>query len=764
MSQTDRQLFDLLPAVYRLRDAAVAGTIPSPAGEAPMGPLQAVLALLAEQLDALQDDLDQLYDDQFIETCAEWVVPYIADLIGDRPVHGVTAQTISQRAQVANTIHYRRRKGTVKMLEQLARDVTGWPAHAVEYFQVLATTQYLNHVRLGNLSYTGLRDEAVLELIDTPFDTMAHTADVRRIASRRGKYNIANIGLFLWRLEPFDITGGQPFALIGTEPGLFTFNPIGLDQPLFNPARSAQDFTHLAGESDVPGPLRRRPLFTELEAHRAALAASKTPEELYFGSSPVFQVFTQQLDGSFEPIDPANIFICTMTDWPRPTSAGQVVVDPVLGRLSFMFPPPPAVRVSYTYAFSAPMGGGPYDRQVRVGDWLPVSEPNVTFQCGVTQNKAVRDAAPNDPLVATLDEALAAWHAYSSSTTDPAPFGIIAIMDSATYRENLSIRVPKGTRLAIVAGDWPQREVEAEGLTLEKRLPGDLTPVGVRPVVAGTIEITGTPPAGQTSGGPAHEFILDGLLVTGSVTVMDGDLLRLRISDCTLVPAGGGLSVQAEAGEGVHNRFLVVHIENSIFGSLQLGLVVPSLEISGSIITNGMAGEPTQPTISANGTDTTINTTTVFGMTEVRSLNAQDSIFTGIVTVQRGQVGCVRYCYLPPGSRTPRPYRCQPDRAAGAALTEALNANPNVSNTTQNDIIQDTQTRVVPQFSSVHYGDPDFAQLSLACAVEIRTGAEDDSELGAFHNLFQPQRETNLRIRLDEYLRFGMEAGIFYVT
>ena len=36
--------------------------------------------------------------------------------------------------------------------------------------------------------------------------------------------------------------------------------------------------------------------------------------------------------------------------------------------------------------------------------------------------------------------------------------------------------------------------------------------------------------------------------------------------------------------------------------------------------------------------------------------------------------------------------------------------------------------------------------------------------MGAFHYLFQPQRETNLRVRLDEYLRFGLEAGIFYAT
>jgi hypothetical protein len=36
--------------------------------------------------------------------------------------------------------------------------------------------------------------------------------------------------------------------------------------------------------------------------------------------------------------------------------------------------------------------------------------------------------------------------------------------------------------------------------------------------------------------------------------------------------------------------------------------------------------------------------------------------------------------------------------------------------------------------------------------------------MGAFHALYQPQRESNLRIRLDEYLRFGLEAGLFFET
>ena len=55
-----------------------------------------------------------------------------------------------------------------------------------------------------------------------------------------------------------------------------------------------------------------------------------------------------------------------------------------------------------------------------------------------------------------------------------------------------------------------------------------------------------------------------------------------------------------------------------------------------------------------------------------------------------------------------------------------------------------------------------MANCALSCPAQIRAGADDEAEMGAFHNLFQPQRETNLRVRLDEYLRFGLEAGIFY--
>jgi hypothetical protein len=90
-----------------------------------------LLAVLAEQIGAVEGSVEQLYDDLFIETCAEWVVPYIGDLVGHRALHGgAHGAAASGRAEVAHTIAFRRRKGTASMLEQLARDVTGWSARA----------------------------------------------------------------------------------------------------------------------------------------------------------------------------------------------------------------------------------------------------------------------------------------------------------------------------------------------------------------------------------------------------------------------------------------------------------------------------------------------------------------------------------------------------------------------------------------------------------------------------------------------------------
>jgi len=116
----NERLYNLLPAIYRIRDAEQ--------GE----PLRALLGVVEEEFLAIEQDIAGLYEDLFIETCDEWVIPYIGDLLNVHGVHPISARAGSLRSYVANTIAYRRRKGTAAVLEQVARDITGWPAHAVE--------------------------------------------------------------------------------------------------------------------------------------------------------------------------------------------------------------------------------------------------------------------------------------------------------------------------------------------------------------------------------------------------------------------------------------------------------------------------------------------------------------------------------------------------------------------------------------------------------------------------------------------------------
>src|SRR5215472_1488233 len=235
MSTSSPGLFEQLPALYRLRDAQLAQSLtllttaesaqlqtlralPPPlspdqqaqldllTAKAARGPLQSLLMLIDEQFQLLADDLLQRYDDQFIETCAPWVIPYLGDLIGYQPVNGIAPAVANPRAEVANTVSFRRRKGTVLVLEQLARDVTGWGAHAVEFFKVLADTQYMNHIRPCNHYAPDLRRWEPREYMDTGFDGTAHTVDVRRVASERGRYGIQNVGIFLWSLNSYSLT------------------------------------------------------------------------------------------------------------------------------------------------------------------------------------------------------------------------------------------------------------------------------------------------------------------------------------------------------------------------------------------------------------------------------------------------------------------------------------------------------------------------------------------------------------------------------
>ena len=726
MSFDVERLYGLLPAIYRVRD------------DEEKLPLKDVLSVIAEQVAVVEEDLAQLYDDQFIETCAEWVVPYLGDLVGARGLYDLRG-AVSQRAQVANTLMYRRRKGTAAVLEQVARDVTGWSANAVEFFQVLATTQHMNHVRPNNLSSPDLRQWEPLERANTPFESMSRTADVRRIASRRGKHNIPNVGIFLWRVGAYSLTKSPAYKLAPevVSDRRYRFSPLGNDVQLFNRPETESQIAQLADPANVPIPISRRVLDSYLEE--------------YYGRSVLL------FEGADE-VPLGSVLVCDLSDWVRKPQT-KYAIDPVLGRIAAPEnrDAPSDLRVTYHYGFSADIGGGEYGRN------LPPYPPGAT----------VESVGPPTSLQQALDTVSAG--------------GFVDITDSGRYRETLSIHVG----------------AEDEGIEIRAR-------DGRRP----SIELEDTL---DISGAENTEVTLDGLLISGAaLRVASEGLRRLRLRHCTLVP---GLSID-EAGlpqapsmpsltvEAVNTS---VEIEHCIVGGLRVA-DGNRVRITNSIVDAGESRVPlavninsadaaeldalpeigpataeailrrrrakgpfrsvnelqevpgigpatlpkVEPFVTVGAAESSVAYAALDGEGPGGMLRVEDStiigklhtglmelasntIFLADLNCKRLQQGCVRFSYLPTTSRAPRRYHCRPED-------------------------EDEAVRVQPQFSSLRYGDPGYCQLSSLCAAQIRQGADDGAEMGAFHDLHQPQRESNLRVRLEEYLRFGLEAGVFYAS
>jgi len=751
------RLFGLLPAVHRIRDAEE--------GE----PLRALLGVIGEQFALMEEDLDRLYDNFFIETCEEWVVPYLGDLLGVEGVIPTDAGVFTQRGYVANTLAYRRAKGTAAVLEQLARDVTGWPAKAIEYFDRLATTVHMNHERRSDVAFVEVRDMDATELGGGPFDPAAHTVDVRHIDTERGRHNIPNVGIHLWRLQsyvvPLDMEERGPERLVigGAEArpveastaageGRFWVNPLGVDAPLFNVPRAERAITELAAEANVPGALRRLPLHDELERRRQAIADGVGFDALWFDDrQPVIRV---SLDDAEVPAE--RIVICDLGDpdtpipegWPRPpaqktyrrsaddelrTQQISVAVDPVRGRVALPAGETAAsVQLGHAYGLAGDLGGGPYDRRGSLVKALPPRGSDAPrWQIGVT--KGVRGTMPDD-LVGTLGEALDAWNGEP-----PGTWGVIAVMDSRSYEEDLVVRIPVGSRLVIAAADWPPDE-GAGSLGVRLRTVGRVGPSGLRPHLLGKLEVEGEP------GGEAGALMLDGLLLEEDVTVKPGNLGSLRLAHTTVAPRTATLRVDADDVAGKRNNDLSVTLERAICGPVTLDSGIQGLDATDSIFDAGI-GALTSSTELAEGAgaqaidapDVRLDGCTVLGRTSARTLHASNCLFTSIVEVERRQTGCVRYSYLPVASVVPRRFRCEPRDEAAAK-------------------------RVAPTFTSVTHGEPGYGQLGRRLAPELAHGADDDGEVGAFHFLQQPQRLANLEGRLDEYLRFGLEAGVFLVT
>ncbi|WP_419661825.1 hypothetical protein Dvar_22580 [Desulfosarcina variabilis str. Montpellier] len=744
MSTTIDRLYELIPDIYRIRD--------NEKGE----PLRALLQVIAEQVNLVEEDIRQLYDNWFIETCEDWVVPYIGDLIGYQPVHeaGEPGEVATEqgrarnkilipRRDVANSIRYRRRKGTLALLELLANDVAGWPARAVAFHKLLGWTQALNHPRPEQGRTMDLRDGDALDLLDGPFDQIGHTVDVRRIGSAHipGRHNIPCVGLFVWRLKSYSITHAPAYCVEKVvDVHCYTFSALGNDIPLYTRPEQETAPTTIAGELNLPVPIRRR-AFEErgMEAgrgyHRASSDYYGLVGDTFIGKSLAIWAPDWPEKGAQQPVPRTSILPADLSGWQYQPRRGQLAVDPVLGRISFppRQPPKKGVWVSYHYGFSADMGGGEYDR--------PVSQPDNSVITRVSGQNELRTAL--EPWKAAPD----------GEVPEDQPFhAVIEIMDSGAYVLPIYITLK------------PEHSLQIRAAT------------GKRPLVRLLDWQTNLPDYLSVSGGQGSRFTLDGMLVAGQGIQVEGDPTSVTIRHSTLVP-GWSLDPDcepyrpAEPSLTVFNAYPCIVIEHSIVGSIQINIDEVTrdpiqIRVSDSIIdaTGADCDSPRCEAIGAAGlafahARLQVLRSTVIGSVLTHAVClGENSIFMGRVTVARRQIGCMRFSYVTPGSSTPRRYHCQPD------LVKKIAEDKYPTKNKQETAKASEERRVRPRFSSMRYGQPTYCQLADSCAGEIKRGADDESEMGAFHHLYQPQREANLRARLDAYTPAGMEPGIIMVT
>lgn len=750
MSAHPDRLYELMPVVYRMRDAEQ--------GYA----LRDFLRVLSRQANVLEEDIARLYRNWFIETCDDWVVPYIGDLLGYTLLpeaatlgeDGAPAlrlgRVLAPRADIANTIDARRRKGTLSLLQDLARDAAGWPAHPVEFYRLLGWMQHLDHQhphRGGNadLRRPGRLQDLAFE--HGAFDPFAHTVDVRRMASRytRGRFGIPDVGVFVFRLRSYPVTTTQAF-IADVSTNCMTFSALGNDTPLFQQPEPL-GATAISHERHLPLPLRR---YRYAERGKKADYAKVSPALYGEGKSTLLWAPDWPSKGDGMPVSIERLIPADLSNWKGQVPRGRVAIDPECGRL--MFPanqrPKRGAWVSYCYGFAADLGGGEYARAVSelenatryvVHTTLPGSGPQQTsWPAGH---------------FGSITDALAAW--TQAKTTVPAgqtpPRAlIIELAESGVYEGSIDIQLGAGEAMQLRAAER------------------------TRPVLRLLDIRASQPDAFRVLGGAGSRLLLDGLLITGRGIDVQGnsdgdangaageDLCELQIRHCTLVP-GWSLHCNCdpkrpgEASITLDSSRATLRIEYSIVGSIavisppQRG-EPPQLSLCDSILdATGMQrialGAPDEAVAYI---EASFRRCTVIGEVQAHSvLLAEDSIFTSPLRVLRRQRGCVRFCYVPDGSRTPRRFHCQPDLALDAA---------------SQDQRPGEQQRVVPQFCSLRYTAPDYARLADGCCEEIRSGASDHAQMGVYHDLYEPQREANLAVRLNEYTPAGIDAGILFAS
>jgi hypothetical protein len=556
------------------------------------------------------------------------------------------------------------------------------------------------------------------------FNSVARTAEMRRPESGAGRYNIPNIGIFLFRLRSLSLTAVPLTPHPGDASGRkFRVNPLGADLRLFRTAEPEDDISHLAEPINVPAPLSVRLMALAVRAARVSTVPAPDAR-LDDDYGPGESIVLMRPGNPPTVVSVAQIRICDLRDaldgggnpiWnhetPVPAAAkegvppGMIGLDPERGRVLLGAPADGPLLATFHYGTAREVGGGEYARSPS-GDGLAIQ----------------RSVAGSNPLQPQLD-AIAGG-------------GRLLVGDSLTYVQTPVFKVD-----AVTAAGAPGLEVVVAARAAPNR---------TRPLIAagGTVTL---------SVGARGRLVLDGLVISGGALQLaaaaDDEPRELVLRDCTLVPGrrlnpdGSAVSPGAPSLIVAH-PFATVTLLRCIVGPLRV-VGDANVTLEECIVDAGAAENVAYAGDVAGsvGAELTVKECTLIGTVHTKLLRlASDSIFfahagapgsIAPLVAERRQEGCARFCYLPPDSLTPRRFRCVP---------------------------ADDDQALLPHFTSLRYGDPGYCQLRSATDPSIREGAHDGGEMGVLHALFQPQRETNLRVRLDEYLRFGLHAGLFYAT
>jgi hypothetical protein len=785
------ELFNRLPEIYRIRDAE----------QVPPGQLEAYLAVIEEAFGTVHENIESLYHDLFIDTCDDWVVPYLADLLGTSHLKG---DPWTVRADVADTIALRRRKGTLSAIELLTFDLTKWAAHCVELRENLGWNQHLNHQRpdeggkppygLPNIDRfvprrggtVPLRSPASLSLLNTPFDPFAHVADVKPATLGEIHYNLPNLAIFLWRLEDYRVRVSRPLAKGSAQlfPGApsaglakhavrFDIHPLDRPVRLFNtyrfdPRRPPPDLSEL---DQVPGPI----LSARLNSDEPAGNPDAYVAFDIYNSAAIDIADFNLTDAGLQFFLPGSQFTAgwklhvrgdNLCAWEsglrRPLRDREVVIDPVIGRVLFGVANAPqrdalieSLWIGYTYAAVGPVGAHPVSRPQRptVWDGAPVVFRSVTaFPSSPAAIATALDNLQNatqtivveiqDSLVHELDLTAVAGMMVEDGGPNLVVKNSLIIRAASDHRPIVRLKHPLRFRLADTSAPLKEQTdltVRLEGLYL-------------------------TRDAAFPAGEPLIARAAIGRLELIGCTLDPGGLRR---RDGTRAPLHPGLRLRkpygfaAPADEVAFKPVPHVLLQRTISGAALIDDGY-RLVLSDSILDAGVGvGDPpdnhfalssaTDP-VNRWGAPTDVRGVTFFGRVRVERMSGSGGIWVHRLEVHNNQTGCIKFSYFSgDGDRLPQHHGCVFGPNAALYFTSEWFEQPGYAQlglTSNKSVLQlgprYPDERKDDQFRPTQWAVPDA--------------------MGACGFLLEAHKWINLQIRFREFMPVGIRPLLIPVT